>query len=313
MRMADGRRTIEGGQPGANGRGKRSERGAPELVTVVIPVRNGDPHLAQQLEALSKQDYNRPWELLIVDNGSTDGTLAVARSWRDALPAMRFADASTRKSINHARNVGAWLARGDFLAFCDADDVVAPGWLSALVSAACDFDIVGGRVHRGPLNDVGSVHPGPASDGLPIKRDFLPCAPGGNCGIWSSVARELAWNEAFTFGSSDIEFCWRATLAAYRLGPAPEAFIWKRERLRLSAYIRQRYAYGVSDAQLFRHFRHLGMPREAPTAVIAEWAWLLRNATKLVRGPSSRREWLIHAARRAGRIAGSIRFRVLFP
>lgn len=292
-------------------------RTRPELVSVIIPVLNGEPHITDQLEALSKQDYDGRWEVLIVDNGSTDGTLAVARSWRDSLPEMRFADASTRRGLNHARNVGAWTARGDFLAFCDADDVVAPGWLSGLVRASPDLDIVGGRVHV--EGDANWARTRAAADGLPVKRVFrglrreralayLPAAPGGNCGIWSSVARELTWDEAFTFGSSDIEFCWRAVLSSYRLGIAPEAVIWRRERPGLGRLIRQWYAYGLSDVQLFRSFRHLGMPRDTLTT----WAWLLSHPAKLIQGRSSRREWLGYAARRAGRVSGSIRFRVLF-
>ena len=152
---------------GSNGRGGVS-RGRPALVSVVMPVRNAEPFLAEQLAALSQQTYPGRWELVAVDNGCTDRSIEVVEKWRPQLPEVRVVDASGRKSPNYARNGGAAAARGDLLAYCDADDVVDRGWLGALVEAA--REAIGGGVaaesegrgeavrgrRRGSAQDVGS-------------------------------------------------------------------------------------------------------------------------------------------------------------
>jgi glycosyltransferase involved in cell wall biosynthesis len=124
----------------------------PTLVTVVLPVRNGERHLGRQLAALAGQSYPDPWELLVVDNGSTDGSREVARSFAGELPQLRIVDASSHRGLNYARNIGVDAARGDLLAFCDADDAADPGWLAGLVDAAAGADIAGGVLDGQELN-----------------------------------------------------------------------------------------------------------------------------------------------------------------
>ena len=101
------------------------------MISVVIPVRDGAATIGDQLEALGQQTYQGEWEIVIADNGSTDGTAELAeRSWSHPRAALRVVDASSRPGSSFARNRGAIEAAGDFLAFCDADDIVAPGWLT---------------------------------------------------------------------------------------------------------------------------------------------------------------------------------------
>ena len=90
---------------------------------------------------------------------------------------------------------------------------------------------------------------------------FLPYAPGGNCGVWTAVALEVGWDEAFQFGSSDIEFSWRVQLARHRLAFAPDAVIHQRLDGRLGELRPALLRLRESDPQLFRRFRDLGMPR----------------------------------------------------
>src|SRR4051812_31222858 len=118
-----------------------------------MPVLNGEAHIADQLAALAAQTYEGDWELVVVDNGCSDRTIEIARDWAPRFPRLRIADATRRRGLNVARNAGAAAARGDFLAFCDADDVASPGWLAALASAAPEADVVGGRLEWETLND----------------------------------------------------------------------------------------------------------------------------------------------------------------
>jgi glycosyltransferase involved in cell wall biosynthesis len=287
-------------------------RSAPELVSVVVPVLNEVSDLPAQLAALADQTYAGPWELIVCDNGSVDGTPELAASWTDRLPDVRVVDASDRKGINHARNVGVEHARGDFVAFCDGDDVVSPDWLDALVAAAPHADIVAGALDMEHLNGAGATRPQPLPAALPVKHRFLPGVPGGNCGVWRAVAVELGWDERFTFGSSDIEFGWRARLAGYRIDYAPRAVVRVRVPAGLQALARQWYRYGASDGRLFRTFRRFGMQRSRVGEAARAWAWILVHVGDLWGPDPTRLQWVRVASLRAGRLIGSVRARTLF-
>jgi glycosyltransferase involved in cell wall biosynthesis len=286
----------------------------PELVTVVVCMLDAEPFLAEQLAALAEQDYAGRWEVLAVDNGCRDRSVEVARSFEGRLPGLSVVRTERSRNLNHARNAGAAAARGDFLAFCDADDVVAPGWLSGLARAAADTDIVSGAIDPHALNGD-RIHwrrDTPLAE-IPLKFGFLPGVPGGNCGMWASVARDVGWDESFSFGGSDIEFSWRAEMAGYRASFAPAVVLRARHRVSMLALARQSYAYGRSGPHLYTRFRGHGMPRSSLREARTEWAGLLRRAPGLIRARDERGYWLRAAAYRAGRIGGSMRFRVLFP
>jgi glycosyltransferase involved in cell wall biosynthesis len=290
----------------------RASRVRPALISVIIPVRNGEPHLSAQLASLCAQTYDGRWEVVAVDNGCTDRSIETIGGWRDRLPALVVVDARARRGLNHARNMGAAAARGDFLAFCDADDVTAPGWLEALARAAEHADLVGGAVEFRELNgDLQRAwQPTDPLDSLPSSYGFMPSAPGGNCGIWADVARAIGWDESFRFGSSDIDFVWRVQLAGYRVAFAPGALIRVRFRPTLWSIARQYFKYGVSEPQLFRRWRRHGMERDLRRAR-ANWLWLARSLPLLLNA-GGRGRWLRVAAMCCGRICGSLRWRVVY-
>lgn len=109
------------------------------FVSVVICVRDGATTLRAQLDALARQVDAPPFDVVVVDNGSSDGTAAVARGWINAgVGAARDAyivDAADRPGIPFARNVGAASSSGSVLAFCDADDVVGERWVQGASAA----------------------------------------------------------------------------------------------------------------------------------------------------------------------------------
>lgn len=286
---------------------------SPELVTVVVCMLDAESFLAEQMEALAAQDYAGRWEVLAVDNGCRDRSVEVARGFEGRVPGLRVVRTTRSRNLNHARNVGAAAARGDFLAFCDADDVVAPGWLSGLAEAARATDIVSGAIDPHALNGD-RIHwrrDQPLGE-IPLKLGFLRGVPGGNCGMWTSVARDVGWDEDFAFGGSDIEFSWRAEMAGYRASFAPSVVLRARHRGTMLALARQSYAYGRAGPHLYARFRGRGMPRSSLREARAEWMGLLRQAPKLIRTREDRGYWLRAAAYRAGRIGGSVRFRVFY-
>jgi len=100
-----------------------------KLISVVVPVYNRELLITRALDSVIAQTY-RPLELLVVDDGSTDGTVEAVQSWMDAHP---NSDLFSTKLIcqeklggNAARNRGIEVSSGDFIAFLDSDD----SWLA---------------------------------------------------------------------------------------------------------------------------------------------------------------------------------------
>ena len=115
------------------------------MISIVVPVLNGGQFLIEQLQALTNQRSSEPWEVVIADNGSTDGSLEVAQEWSRAHENFRAVDASRVAGPAAARNAGVVAATGEYLAFCDADDVVLAGWIDACVQALQQVDLAAGR------------------------------------------------------------------------------------------------------------------------------------------------------------------------
>jgi glycosyltransferase involved in cell wall biosynthesis len=274
-----------------------SDRREPSLVSVVIPALNAAATLDEQLAALSVQSYGAPWEVVVADNGSTDGTAETARAWSRRLPSLLVVDASAKRGAAYARNAGARAARGDLLAFCDADDVVDQGWLTALVEALRSSDIAAGV--------VGST----AS--LPVYMDFLPRASTGCMALWRDAFEQLGGFDTVFLCAEDVEFSWRAQLAGYRLSPAPEARILRGQRKHAAGVAAQFFSYGQWSAYLFKQYRAYGVPHRGPWKLLRRLGWLAIRVPYLA-STTRRRIWIRLAAKTAGALVGSFRHRVLY-
>ena len=108
-----------------------SSTGQP-LVTVVTPCYNAAPFIATTIASVREQDYPAI-EHIIVDDCSTDGSWEVIEAHRDVVTCVRLQE---NRGGGYARNRGAEMARGDYLMFLDADDVIAPDTIRSLVDAA---------------------------------------------------------------------------------------------------------------------------------------------------------------------------------
>ncbi|WFR71785.1 glycosyltransferase family A protein [Prescottella defluvii] len=150
----------------------------PALVSVVLPALNATPVIDVQLAALAGQDYPGEFEVIVADNGSTDG-LARHLSGHPLAERLRLrrVDAGAAPGAAHARNVGVDAARGDFIVFCDADDQAHPQWLRRLVARAADFDAVSGPVETTTLNSARTAEWTPVNAPTSVPRSRT--VPGG--------------------------------------------------------------------------------------------------------------------------------------
>ena len=92
------------------------------------------------------------FEVVVVDNRSTDGSRGIAERWRPRIPGLRVVDAPSRAGAAHARNVGVAAARGSSILFCDVDDVVSETWVADMSEALLTVDVASGWLSFERLN-----------------------------------------------------------------------------------------------------------------------------------------------------------------
>jgi glycosyltransferase involved in cell wall biosynthesis len=281
----------------------------PKLISVVVPLLDKAEHLPAQLEALAAQDYDGRWEVIVADNGSRDGSVAVAERGVASLPGGRVVHAGAIRSCGHARNAGAAEARGDFLAFCDADDVVSRSWLTELAEAAADADLVAGGVDKDRLNDPvpRSWHRQPPRHLALYSLRFLAFASGTSTGVWTETFRELGGYEERWPAGEDMDFSWRAQLAGHRLAVTDRAVVHQRLRGDIRSLARQQFSYGLAGPVLHRRFARDGMPPVLARETLGTCARILATAPLAAFSARARGRWTLAASLLAGQVVGSVR------
>jgi glycosyltransferase involved in cell wall biosynthesis len=288
------------------------QSGSPIEVSVVIPCRNGARYLARQMGALAQQDYEGSWEVIIVDNASTDGSRAVAESFRGRLN-LRVVNAPDRTGAAYARNVGARASSGGKLLFVDADDEVAPGYLRALSGALDTSDFVASRVDSQSLNPdwIRAAHAPWQDEGIANWFGFLPCSS-VNIGVSRPAFEAVGgWPEEYP-ASEDIALAWRLQLAGASLHFVPDAVYRCRYRDSLAGLYRQTRWWGLSSSMLYQEFKAAGMRRRSLAAAVREWLEILAGLLK-ARSKAELARLVVRVGDCVGRLEGSVRHRVLFP
>ncbi len=281
------------------------------VISVIVPVRDGMPWLEQQLRALSEQQCHEPWEVIVADNGSSDESRLVVQEWASGSDNVRLVDASKAKGAGATRNVGVEAAQGELLAFCDADDVVQPGWLRAHALALAEADASGGVVDFWSLNGLAtpsshSYAPPPAMS----QFGFLPAAMSCNLAVRRRAFEDLGGFAKDLMTGEDYDLCWRLQLSGHRYVLSTDAVIARRERQGFSAVLSRFIAYGRSGPALYRRFRADGLRCDLATAA-KTWAWLVLSTPRLIQ-PEFRDRWARIAGWRTGCLVESVRQRVLF-
>jgi glycosyltransferase involved in cell wall biosynthesis len=238
------------------------EQRQPEL-SVVIPVRNAALELPEQLEALARQTFQGIWETVVVDNGSTDHSAAIARSFGDRLPGLKVVPAADMSGQAYALNVGAARAAGRSLLFLDADDRVEPGYLEHMAGSLRNHPFVAGRLDCDSLNPpwLRRSRPPTQTDELGSPFGYLPSAAGCSIGVRRDIFEAVKGFDPSIQLGNDVDFCWRVQRLPTPLVFVPEAVVAYRYRQTVRAIFRQARTYGNAGPTLYRRYRGDGMPR----------------------------------------------------
>jgi GT2 family glycosyltransferase len=250
---------------------------SPIDISVVIPCRNGAETLGQQLDAVLGQITCATYEVVIADNGSTDGTAALVGSYAARDLRVRLVDASREPGANVARNDGVKAARGAFILMCDADDLVHPGWIDAYWRAFADgAQGVGGGINR--VLETGEV--------LRRERKLYRSSVGvafantTNCGFPAAAFHRIGgFDESFSGGADEVVFFHRLTAAGYHLGLVPDAVVDKVQHTNLGDAFRQYFHFGVGEARAFQTLKPGRMTPMVAVSMVQAVLWSIAWAT----------------------------------
>lgn len=211
------------------------------LISVIIPVWNGAPLLRRCLEALAAQTLSREClEIIVIDNGSADDTAETARSF----PGVTVLS-EPRPGSYVARNQGLKVARGQYVAFTDADCVPAPDWLEQAVAAARrrpDAGVLAGRIE---LFEEGESE-GPAFSDYERLFSFPQSyAARGNCATanWMSpqaVFEQLGGFDEGLKSGGDRQMALRIKTAGMPLVHVPQMVVGHPVRASRNSLVRKR-------------------------------------------------------------------------
>lgn len=222
-----------------------------QLVSVIVCTRNGVLRIGRCLVALQGM-VDPHFEVIVVDDGSVDGTAASVEENFPWVRLLRLEPAG----LSAARNAGAAIARGEILAFTDDDCEPDHEWISrirpilatSLYQAACGPNLP--PAARSWREAVVCAAPGAPSHVMldDVEAEHLP---GCNLVVTKSAFQAVGgFDPEFQTAGDDVDFCWRLRDAGFRLGFVPGAFVWHWRRPSLPAFLRQQHGYGEAERLL---------------------------------------------------------------
>ena len=110
-----------------------------DTISIIVPIYNAERTLNRCVKSLLEQSFDKI-EILLVNDGSKDGSLQLCREWEKADPRIRVID-KPNGGVSSARNMGLEVATGEYVVFCDSDDCVSPYWCEILLQNSAPGDM----------------------------------------------------------------------------------------------------------------------------------------------------------------------------
>jgi GT2 family glycosyltransferase len=245
-------------------------------VSVIVASYNSDRTLKSCLDSLQWLNYP-DYEIILVDDGSTDTTQRIAAEAGRVSPGTPPADEKERRArsdarhpsliclrheknlgLSAARNTGIAAATGEIIAFTDADCRADEDWLYYLAGSLVNSEFAGmGGPNLLPPDDsrvAAAVMVSPGGPAHVMLNDRqAEHIPGCNMAFYKwALAQIGGFDPVFHLAGDDVDICWRLQQAGLQIGFSPAAFVWHYRRSTIRAYLKQQQGYGEAEALLVR-------------------------------------------------------------
>ena len=240
------------------------------MISIIIPTYNRKSELEDLLPSLRGQECPIPFEIIVVDDGSTDGTRELLKKLADDLNGRLRFIGQNRAGPGAARNLGIKYAHGDILVFVDSDCIAPRGWLNELTSVFTNPQV----------GAAGGPELAPADDCLLWKCQtyvmtaFLTTGglrgrTGKKLGVYYPRGFNVAVRKCIVeavggfpnrFHGEDILLGFKVKQMGYTLKYVPDAAMYHRRRATLSQYFKQLYQMGKTRIELAYLYKSLLEP-----------------------------------------------------
>ncbi len=218
-------------------------------ISVVVCTYNGKRTIRDTLEGLRKVEYPN-FEVIVVVDGSTDGTEEVVREYGFRMIV------TENRGLSSARNTGMRAAKGEIVAYIDDDARPDPHWLTYLAATFLKSDFVGvggpnlAPPQDGPIAGCVARSPGGPMHVLLTDRE-AEHIPGCNMSFrkWALEAIQ-GFDTRFRIAGDDVDVCWRLQKQGWKLGFSPAALVWHHRRNSIKSYWKQQLNYGKAEGDL---------------------------------------------------------------
>jgi cellulose synthase/poly-beta-1,6-N-acetylglucosamine synthase-like glycosyltransferase len=281
-------------------------------VSIIVPAYNAEATLGDCVRSLltQAQPISR-LELIVVDNGSTDGTAAIHDRFSGAIRVVR----AKKRGAAAARNAGLEIAHGDVVAFTDADCVADPQWASTVIAPLGDqaVGLVGGKIlAKRPCGPIEAFGERIYDVETAIHVSTPPYVAGGNWASRRSVLRDVGgFDERFVWGH-DNDLSYRIVRLGYRVVFQPDAVVYHQNERTLGGLFREGVRHGFWGIQVLKEHRHFlqqfGHRRFRGASYLALGSSLIdycrgRNSTQ------SLCAFVFNLGKKTGKVLGSVKFR----
>jgi GT2 family glycosyltransferase len=218
-------------------------------ISVVVCTFNGARTLRDCLSGLAQLNYP-DFEVLLIDDGSTDDSAAIASAYEVTVVS------TPNRGLSAARTLGAERATGEIVAYIDDDARPDPDWLRYLAWTylTTDHVVVGGPNIApdgdGPIAFAVANAPGGPVHVL-LTDDVAEHVPGCNLSARRDRMLEIGgFDPRFRAAGDDVDFCWRIQDRGWTVGFNPGAMVWHHRRNSVKTYWKQQQGYGKAEALL---------------------------------------------------------------
>ena len=284
----------------------------PPKVSVIVPVYDAAATVGACIESLLAQsDPGGSFEIVAVDNASTDGTAAILRSFGDRIRVLR----EERRGPAAARNCGVRASSGELIAQTDSDCVADRDWLRNLVRPFEDASVglAGGRIL--------SIAPGSAVSAFgeeihdhekAINVYRPPYVITMNWAARRSLFDAAGWFDEDLLRCEDVDLAWRAWQLGVVFAYAADAVVFHHNEVTLRGLFREGVLHGLYSVQAIRKHSTLLAALGHRPLNLRSWSAIGSAVRRGLSGEGRERAWceaVFNGGKKIGKLAGSIRFR----